>query len=90
MTAVLVPPALAQDIVVTEFRIPTHSPGEKGLETVMVRPNDSKPHPLALMAHGTPREAKDRAGMTPLENCRKFAPKTAPCTVVMIDDARPS
>jgi hypothetical protein len=56
----------------------------------MVRPNDSKPHPLALMAHGTPREAKDRAGMTPLENCRKFAPKTAPCTVVMIDDARPS
>jgi dienelactone hydrolase len=85
-TAALTQPALAQDIVVTELRIPTHSSGKKGLEAVMVRPNDSKPHPLALMTHGTPREAKDRAGMTPLRfipQAREFARRGWTAVVVM-------
>lgn len=65
-----------QDIVVSEIRIPTHSSGKKGLEAVMVRPNDNAPHPLALLTHGTPREAQDRAHMTPLRfipQAREFA-----------------
>ncbi len=85
-TAALAPPALAQDIVVTELRIPTHSSGKKGLEAVMVRPNDAKPHPLALMTHGTPREAKDRADMTPLRfipQAREFARRGWTTVIVM-------
>jgi dienelactone hydrolase len=85
-TAALAPPALAQDIVVTELRIPTRSSGKKGLEAVMVRPNDSKPHPLALMTHGTPREAKDRADMTPLRfipQAREFARRGWTTVIVM-------
>jgi dienelactone hydrolase len=76
VTVALAPAALAQDIVVTELRIRTPSSGKRGLEALMVRPNDSQPHPLALMTHGTPREAKDRAGMTPLRfipQAREFA-----------------
>src|SRR5579871_2677481 len=63
-------------VLVTYFRIPTHSAGSKGLEAVMVRPNDSAPHPLALITHGTPREPHDRATMTPLHwipQAREFA-----------------
>jgi dienelactone hydrolase len=78
--------ARAQDIVVTELRIPTHSSGKKGLAAVMVRPNDSKPHPLALMTHGTPREAKDRADMTPLRfipQAREFARRGWTTVIVM-------
>ena len=44
-------------LVVTELRIPTNESGYRGLEAIMVRPNDNAPHPLALMTHGTPRGA---------------------------------
>lgn len=76
----------AQDIVVTEMRIPTHSSGKKGLEAVMVRPNDSAPHPLALMTHGTPRQADTRPEMTPLSmipQAREFARRGWTAVIVM-------
>jgi dienelactone hydrolase len=78
--------ARAQDIVVTEMRIPTHSSGALGLEAVMVRPNDSAPHPLALLTHGSPREADDRADMTPLRwipQAREFARRGWTAVIVM-------
>lgn len=58
--------ARAQDMVISEIRLPTPSAGKKGLEAVLVRPNDGAPHPLAILAHGTPREAREREEMTPL------------------------
>jgi len=76
----------AQDLVVSEFRIPTPSSGRKGLEAVMIRPNDHAPHPLALLTHGTPREATDRAGMTPLRwlpQAREFARRGWTAVIVM-------
>jgi dienelactone hydrolase len=76
----------AQDIVVTEMRIPTRESGKKGLAAVMVRPNDSRPHPLALMTHGTPREPADRAHMTPLElvpQAEEFARRGWTAVIVM-------
>jgi len=76
----------AQDIVVTEMRIPTHASGKKGLEAVMVRPGDSAPHPLALMTHGTPREASEREEMTPLRwipQAREFARRGWTAVIVM-------
>lgn len=56
--------ASAQNFVVREFRIPIKSAGSKGLEALLIRPNDLGPHPLALITHGTPRDPNDRAGLT--------------------------
>lgn len=82
----IVESARAQDIVVTELRIPTHRSGKKGLEAVMVRPNDEAPHPLALLTHGTPREPQERSEMTPLRfipQAREFARRGWTAVVVM-------
>jgi dienelactone hydrolase len=57
--------AIAQTIVTQELRIPAKGAGSKGLDALMVRPNEPGPHPLALFTHGTPREPGDRSGMTP-------------------------
>ena len=84
--ALLAAAARAQDIVVTELRIPTHSSGKKGLEAVMVHPNDAAPHPLALVTHGTPREANERGEMTPLRwipQAREFARRGWTAVIVM-------
>jgi dienelactone hydrolase len=78
--------ARAQDIVVTEMRIPTHGSGKKGLEAVMVRPNDGAPHPLALITHGTPRGQQERAELTPLAlipQGREFARRGWTAVVVL-------
>jgi dienelactone hydrolase len=78
--------AFAQDIVVTELRIPTRGSGKKGLEAVMVRPSDSSPHPLALLTHGTPRVGSDRQDMTPLAmipQAREFARRGWTAVIVM-------
>jgi dienelactone hydrolase len=66
----------AQDLAENAFRIPAQHAGKKGLEAVMVRPTEGGPHPLALLTHGTPREASERAGMSPwqmLPQAREFA-----------------
>ena len=44
--------ARGQDLVESELRIPMKEAGKKGLEAVMVRPNDGAAHPLALLTHG--------------------------------------
>ena len=72
----VVPAARTQDLVETGLRIPAKSAGKKGLEAVMVRPNEPGPHPLALLTHGTPREPGDRPGMSPWQmvpQAREFA-----------------
>jgi dienelactone hydrolase len=63
-------------IIVAEMRIPTSGSGSEGLEAVMVRPSDALRHPLALLTHGTPREASARADVTALAmipQAREFA-----------------
>jgi dienelactone hydrolase len=84
--SLLVGAAYSQDIVVSEFRIPARESGKKGLEAVMVRPNDNAAHPLALITHGTPREASDREEMTPLRfipQAREFARRGWTSVIVM-------
>src|SRR5271156_1613891 len=78
--------ARAQDLVESELRIPMKEAGKKGLEAVMVRPNDTAAHPLALLNHGATREASDRPGMTPwglLPQAREFARRGWTAVVVM-------
>jgi dienelactone hydrolase len=54
-----------QAFFVQPLRIPMSEARPKGLEALLVRPNDSKPHPLAVMTHGAPATAPERAAMTP-------------------------
>jgi dienelactone hydrolase len=78
--------ARAQDLVESELRIPMKEAGKKGLEAVMVRPNDGAAHPLALLNHGTPRESSERPGMTPwglLPQAREFARRGWTTVIVM-------
>ena len=73
----------APDLVVTFMRIPTRESGKKGLAAVMVRPNDSAPHPLALVVHGTPH---DHSAITPLDyypEAQEFARRGWTAVVVL-------
>jgi dienelactone hydrolase len=58
--------ALAQKIVWKETTIPMPEAGTQGLETLLVWPDSPGKHPLALLSHGSPRDAKQRAYMTAL------------------------
>jgi dienelactone hydrolase len=78
--------AIAADplsLIVTNLRIPTRESGKKGLAAVMVRPNDSLPHPLALIAHGTPQDIRQ---LTPLDyffDAQEFARRGWTAVVVI-------
>ena len=64
MTALLaaVPLAQAESIRQEPLQIRTVISGKPySLEGLVVRPDDNAPHPLALINHGSPRDADDRA-----------------------------
>jgi dienelactone hydrolase len=77
LASIAVPgPARSQDIVEQAMRIPMAAAGSDGLEAVMVRPNDSAAHPLAVLNHGSPRNSDQRPGMTAwqlMPQAREFA-----------------
>jgi dienelactone hydrolase len=76
LAAMIVVSAHGQDLVEQSLRIPMSAAGKSGLEAVMVRPNDAAAHPLALINHGSPREADQRPGMTAwglIPEAREFA-----------------
>lgn len=56
--------ACAQDYVREELRIQMPAAGPGGLEALLIRPAGSGPWPLALISHGTPRDASVRTTMT--------------------------
>ena len=57
--------AAAGTYVEEELRIPDSTAGPRGLEALLVRPNDPGRYPLALISHGSPRSAAERLQMTP-------------------------
>jgi dienelactone hydrolase len=68
--------AQSQALVEEPLRIPMKEAGSRGLEAVVVRPDDDLTHPLALLTHGTPREADQRGEITALSfvpQAREFA-----------------
>jgi dienelactone hydrolase len=76
----------AQNLIEKELRIPAPGTGKKGLEALMVRPNEPEPHPLALINHGAPREGRNRSKMSPAEmlpQAREFARRGWTTVVVM-------
>ena len=57
--------AMAADGLYREdLRIPDPAAEPRGLEAMLVRPSGTGRYPLALISHGAPREAGDRANMT--------------------------
>lgn len=61
-------PALvrAEGIRTEALQIPAVISGKTySLEAVVVRPDDGQPHPLVMINHGSPRDANDRAKMSP-------------------------
>lgn len=57
-----------------------------GLEALVVRPDDDRRHPLAMINHGTPRVAADRAGRSArgmIWQAREFARRGWVAVVVM-------
>ena len=68
VTAVWCGQARAEDIRLQALRIPAVISGSNGtveLEAIVVRPDDQQPHPLAVLNHGSPRNAEDRPAMSP-------------------------
>jgi dienelactone hydrolase len=65
MLCAMLGPAAAQDYRKEPVRIPFAAAGPRGLEALLVRPADGRRYPLALISHGTPRDADTRRQMTP-------------------------
>src|SRR5581483_1350900 len=68
---ILAPPlpvAGAEELRTDAIRIPIAASGgfqPIELEAIVVRPDDGQAHPLAVLSHGSPREAGKRATMSP-------------------------
>jgi dienelactone hydrolase len=68
VTAIWCGQVRAEDIRLEALRIPaviSGSNGTVGLEAIVLRPDDQLPHPLAVLNHGSPRNAEDRSTMSP-------------------------
>jgi dienelactone hydrolase len=63
--AALCTPAAADAFHREDLHIAMVAAGEKGLEALLIRPNDSGRHPLALISHGTESDAERRRDLTP-------------------------
>jgi len=56
----------ADEIRLDALKIPAVISGSSvGLEAIVLRPDDGRPHPLAVLNHGSPRNPSDRPSMSP-------------------------
>jgi dienelactone hydrolase len=69
--AVAPQPAAAADYHREELRIPMRAAGPNGLEALLIRPAGTSRYPLALISHGSPRDAAARARMSPYGSYRQ-------------------
>ena len=79
-------PAAADPFYREDLRIPAAAAGARGLEAMLLRPSGTRRYPLALISHGAPRDAAERAGMSPYGSYRQaleFARRGFAALVVM-------
>lgn len=79
-------PASAQNYFREELRIPFAQAGAKGLQVILIRPNAAGRYPLAIISHGSPRNAAERMKMTPhslLPQATEFARRGWAVAIVM-------
>ena len=81
---------MAAGLIEEDASLPVSFGGRQGrtlsLEALIVRPDDGGRHPLAVISHGSPRNAEDRAGMHArgqLAKAREFARRGWVTVVVM-------
>ena len=58
-------PANAQNIFREELRVPMAEVGQRGLQTLFIRPSAPGRYPLAVFSHGAPRDSAERRKMSP-------------------------
>lgn len=66
----LTSPALAAGLTEEKLTLEASFPDARrsetiGLDALVIRPDDGRRHPLAILSHGAPRNADDRPGMSP-------------------------
>jgi dienelactone hydrolase len=66
------PPAMAAALIEESVKLPAAFPGTLGtitddLDALVIRPDDGRRHPLAVINHGAPRDARARQRMVPSE-----------------------
>jgi dienelactone hydrolase len=79
-------PAAADPFYREDLRIPAAGASPRGLEAMLLRPAGTRRYPLALISHGAPRNAAERAGMSPYGSYRQaleFARRGFAALVVM-------
>lgn len=72
--------------VILELRIPMKAAGSRGLQALLVRPDEPGPHPLAIITHGTNNSAKVRLARSPrfqLPIAMEFARRGWTAVIVM-------
>jgi dienelactone hydrolase len=52
--------------IILDLRIPMKAAGPRGLQALLVRPDEPGPHPLAIITHGTTSHLKTRLARSPL------------------------
>jgi dienelactone hydrolase len=57
--------SIAQTYRKETLRIPFAAAGPRGLEALLVRPDDGRRYPLAILSHGTVRPPEDRKSFSP-------------------------
>ena len=60
MLCAMLSQATAQQYRSEELRIPFAAAGPRGLQALLVRPDDGRRYPLAVMSHGTPRGGAEK------------------------------
>ena len=71
IVGIALPPATAEPFHREDLRIPMEAAGPRGLEAMLLRPAGTRRYPLALISHGTPREAMRREEMSPYRSYRQ-------------------
>jgi len=66
VTSLVAPGAAAQQYLREDLRIPFAAAGPRGLEALLIRPASGR-FPLALISHGSPRDAAARKTMSPYQ-----------------------
>lgn len=78
--------AMAEDFHREDLRIPFAAAGPRGLEAMLIRPAAGRRYPLALISHGSPRDAAERREMSPYRlyaQAMEFARRGFAALVVM-------
>lgn len=77
---------IPKGFVISQLRIPMKAAGPRGLQALLVRPDEPGPHPLAIITHGTNQSRQARLARSPLfqlPQAMEFARRRWAAAIVM-------